>query len=309
MVAAKPNLTWQEVYAAQGARANSNIAATKARAATPAPVYKNSLGSSGRSGGGGGGGGGRGGGGGGSAAPTMTQQQLDWAMSILSGGKPQAQTATALDLPDYKPFDGAMYDQMQTGLNSALATDRAAATDAYGNARTNLTANYRNAFSAAPQVQAPGQSQSALARMLQTQGVDPSTMDQENGFAAGADRAFQNLFTSLGANEDLMQAGRLRSVDQDANTTNRALDIAGLQGTTGIGLQRSQAQTAWQQRADELAQREAEATWQRQNQVSDANQQTSTAYRNSQVEALLGLLPSLIGTQLTLPQLQQMGLA
>jgi hypothetical protein len=239
----------------------------------------------------------------------MNQQQLDWAMSILSGGKPPVQTATALDLPDYSPFNGAQYDTMQQGLNTALATDRAGAAEAYGNLRTNLMNNYRNAFTAVPQAQAPGQPVSAMARMLQTQGVDPSTMDQEAGFAGGADRAFQNLYSALGANEDLMQTNRLNTIGQDANTTNRALDIAGLQGTTGIGLQRSAAQTAWQQRQDELAQKEAEATWQRQNQVADNNNTTATAYRNSQVEALLGLLPQLIGTQLTLPQLQQMGLA
>jgi hypothetical protein len=147
--------------------------------------------------------------------------------------------------------------------------------------------------------------------MLQSQGVNPSVMGEEVQGRAAADQAFGNLWRSQAANEDLAQRNRLTNAQIGNQDVQNRINAFGLQGRTGIGLQESKARTAHEQmvadRNWQIQQEEAQANWQRANQVSDTNMQNTNAYRNSQLETMLGLLPQL-GT-LTLPTLQAMGLA
>ena len=264
---------------------------------------------------GGGGGGGRGGGGGGGAAPTMSQAQLDWLAKMLAGGKPKDVVAGTLDLPEFQgKFDPTMYNQLTTQLGRAGQQSRGAATASYNDLDKYLTSNYKNAFAGGPpQATAPGMDQQAMARLMSSQGVDPSMNAANAEGAAAGNSAFANIWGLLGANEDTAQRNRLNRVATDRGTTNRAIDAAMLQGNTGIGLQRSQAQSQWQQQADaarnQIAQQEAMANWTRQNQVADTNAGNMNSYRNQQIQALLGLMPSLYGTNLTLPDLAAMGFA
>ena len=265
--------------------------------------------------------GGGGGGGGAAAAPQLSQDQLNWFASLLQNGRPQAEAAgPALAMPEYKapelsPFDTSQYDMLRTNFNSALASDQAAATGAYGNLTNYLQSNYRNPYANATYATSqnvPGQSEQAMQRMLASQGMSSGLANDAYRQGQSADQAFGNVLSLLGGNEDIAQRNRLGAVQMDANQTARALDMAGLQGRTGIDLQQSQAKNAWQQRADDRAYdaynnsynqqaQAALANWQRQNQLSDTNYQTNNAYTNSQMQAMLGLLPQLIGTNLSLP--------
>lgn len=283
---------------------------------------------SGGSSGGGGGRGGGGGGGGGGGLPHLTQDQLNQMYALL-GQHPPQETANPLNLPEYQKYQGAAFDpsmwqQLQGNLDTAVASDRQAAQGAYGDLTTYLNQNYRNAFAGQPnyasQGNAPGMDQQSMNRMLQAQGVDPNALGEQRNYAGGADAAFGNLLALLGANENQAQQNRLGNVQMDANTTNRAIDMAALQGKAGIGLQQGQAQQAWKQRQDDqayqdwqnqqnVAQQNALQNWQRGNQVADTNLSNNASWQNTTVQALLGLLPQLAGQQLSLPTLQQLGLA
>ena len=150
----------------------------------------------------------------------------------------------------------------------------------------------------------------AMQRMLQSQGVGPEAVAANQQGAAAGNAAFANLWSLLGANENTAQQNRLSRVQTDRGTTNRAIDAAMLQGRTGIGLQRGQAQTAFNERSEQMrnqiAQQEAMANWTRQNQVTDTNAQNQAAYRNQQIQTMLGLLPNL--GRLSLPDLQALGM-
>jgi len=274
-------------------------------------------------------GGGGGGGGGAVAAPKLSQAQLDWMASLLKSAGPQALTANTLDLPDYQAyayaaFDPSMYNQLQGSFDQAVQMDRNTATQSYGDLTNWLNQNQTNAFNNGNNSYAQADpQQQAMARMLQDQGVNaasnPGFQSSVQGAAAG-NAAFDNLWRVLGANEDTANRNRLGNVQQQAAQTQNGLNVAALQGTTGIGLQRSQAQAAYQtqlqqmQREDwqaqqQALQQEALANWQRANEVQDTNSTNINSYRNSELQSLLGLLPSLAGNPAALPSLQALGLA
>lgn len=271
-----------------------------------------------------GGSGGRGGGGGGGAGG-MTQAQMDWLAQLLKAGRPQSQSATPFNAPAYtgmamRPFDPSQYDQLQQKFGQAVNTDRATIGTAYNNLDQYLNNNYRNAFAAGPPPsQPPGMDQQAMARMMQSQGVNPANNQQLNNTQQGAaagNAAFGNLWGLLGATENTAQGNRLLRSQQDRGTANQALNIAALQGDTGIGLQRTQAQGAWQQAADQrayqdyqmqqqLAQQAAMQNWQRQNTVSDTNATNTQGWNASTIQSLIGLLGQFGGN---LPDLASLGL-
>lgn len=280
----------------------------------------------GSSGGGGGRRGGGGGGGGGAVAPQLSQAQLDWFSSLLQQGRPQGEAAgPALTMPDYNapqltPFDTSQYDTLRTNFGQALASDQAAAQQAYGNLTNYLNTNYRNPYDSATYATSenvPGATQQAMQRMLASQGANSGLANDAYRSGQTADQAFGNLLGLLGSNENVAQRNRLANVQMDANQTARALDMAGLQGRTGIDLQQAQAKNAWQQMADQRAydaynnayqsqSQAALANWQRQNTLADTNYQTNNAYTNSALQAMLGLLPELIKNPgLTLPDVSK----
>lgn len=268
-------------------------------------------------------GGGSGGGGGGAAG--IGQDQLDWLAGLLGAGRPQQMTAgTPLALPDYNapqmtPFDPSMYDNLRTQLGTAVASDKSAANTAYGDLTNYLNSNYTNAFNG-PTAQtgnAPGQSQDAMRRMLEAQGQSGSLNQPARSDAGGADAAFGNLLAILGANQGQQQQNKLANVGQQQAQTNRGYDMAQLQGNTGIGLQQGAAKTAWQQAADQRAYdsyntnyanqaNTATQNWQRGNTVSDTNVANANSYTNTELSALIALLPQLRG--LNLPGMAQLGL-
>src|SRR4029453_3812806 len=187
-------------------------------------------GGGGAPGGGGGGGAGGGGGGGGGGAAGITQAQMDYIAQLLGAGRPKQGQASQLNLPEYKgmamrPFDPSQFDLLQKQFGEAVTSDRAAAAEAYGNLNNYLNSNYRNAFAGGgPTGAAPGMDQQAMARMLQSQGVNPANNAQLNNAQqgmAGANAAFGNLWGLLGATEDTAQRNRLLRAQQDQGTTNR----------------------------------------------------------------------------------------
>lgn len=272
-------------------------------AATPSAPSMPSLSSSGGSSGGWGGGWGGGGGGGGGGPTGVTQAQFDWATGLLGQGQPDPLTATTLDLPAYRSkFHPEMYNQLMRRFNRGVRMDTRTANRAYNQlgrfTRNNFTNAYRNPRARAAMMnQAPGMNQAQMARMFQNQGVAPEVAGEQLEGASAADRAFQNLWGVLGANEQQAQRNRLNAIAQDRQTTANALRIAALQGRTGIGLQKAGAKDEWRTRVEEqrnaLRQQEALANWQRANQVGDVNFQTSSEYRNNVIQALLGMLPNL----------------
>ena len=281
----------------------------------------------------GGGGSRRGGGGGGAApAPTMNQAMLDWIAGLLKGGAPTAQGATNLDLPDYAgrplaPFDPSMFNQFRESWNQGVQSDLANAQTATSNMLNFLNTNYTNAFNNpnltyATAGQAPGMTQQAMARYLQGQGVNPSLGAGVAAEQAQGDAGFGSLWRTLAANEDLAQRNRIANAQQYGTQAQQGITAAGRGGELGINLAQGQAQAAWQRAAEErayqdyqmqqqIAQQEALQSWQRANQVTDANTAATNAYRNSELSALLGLMPQIVaaGGGLNLPSLQSLGLA
>jgi len=257
----------------------------------------------------GGGRGGGGGGGGGAGAPQYNQGQVDWLTQLLAKSRPNAQAVgPALNLPDTK-FDPSMYNDLEKRFGQGVAQSRTAANTAYNNLQNYLTSNYKNAFAGGPPPATQvGMDQAAMGRMLQGQGVDPSLAAGNANAAAAANAGFGNIWGLLGANENSAQQNRLNRVQTDRGTTGMAIDAANLQGMTGIGLQRGQAQSEWQQRQDQAAQQEAMANWQRGNTVSDSNMNTQNSYTNALMQALIGFMPELKGTKLNMPNLGNLGL-
>ncbi len=274
--------------------------------------------------------GGGGGGGGAAAAPTLNQGQLDWYASLLKGAAPGQEQYSQLNLPQWNnvnisPFDSSMYDNLRGQLGTAVASDKATASGEYDNLTNYLQQNYSNPYDNATYATSqnvPGQTQQAMQRMLSAQGQNPQMANDTYRQGQSADQGFGNLLAILGSNENTAQRNRLSAVQADRGTTNTALDMAQLQGQTGIGLQQGQAQQAWQQRADDrqltnaqaqaqIAQQQALANWQRQNEVGDANTTNANTYHQSVLSALTSLLPQLIsqGGSLSLPTLQALGLA
>jgi hypothetical protein len=307
----------------------NNIASTMGYKAPtqPAPVRKVSTVSSGGSSGAR-----RSSGGGGSAAPKFSQAQLDWAASLLQGGRPQAETANTLDLPDYqgmavRAFDPTMFNQARTAFGEGLAQDTATAQTSQQNMLNFLNSNYKNAFAGGPQTtmaNAPGMDQQAMGRMLQGQGVNAyenPQYQQTLNEGRQSDAGLSSLFAALGAGEDTMQRNRQANAMQYGQQAQDSIRAAGRAGNLGLDLGQGQAQAQWQQSADERAyqdyqaqqqvlQQEAMQNWQRQNQVQDVNTQNTNSYNNSSIQALLGLLPQIQGNpSLHLPTLQALGLA
>jgi len=272
-----------------------------------------------------------GGGGGAAALPKLTQQQLDWAASVLGGGAPQSQTAGTLDLPDYagmavRAFDPSQWQQALAALAQGQQTDLGTASTATQNMLNFLNTNYTNAFNNPNQTyatagQAPGMTQLGMQRLLQGQGADPNLGAGAYQQAQTADEGFGNLWRTLAGSEDIAQRGRINNANLYGSQAADAINAAAAGGRLGLGLGQSQAQGAWQQRADErayqdyqmqqqIAQQEAMNNWQRANTVQDANTAASNSYRNAEMQSLLGLLPQLISSPgLNLPSLQALGLA
>ena len=255
---------------------------------------------------------GGGGGGGGSVAPKLTQAQLDQMWGLIGAGRPAAETVGAAYAPTVTPFNGSQYDTLLSNFNTAVAGDRSTANQAYGDLGNYLTSNYQNAYSNpgayAQMGNAPGQTQQAMARMLQSQGQNAQQLMQPaQSSAQGADTAFGNLLAILSGNENQAQQNRLNEVQMDKAYTGRALDASALAGQTGIGQQRAQAQQAWQANADQVNQQAALANWQRQNQVADTNYTNTNSYNNTELSTLLTtLLPQIIAGRLTMPTAAQM---
>jgi hypothetical protein len=272
-----------------------------------------------------------GGGGGGAPAPKLGQSQLDWLTQLLAGARPGQQVATNLDLPDYagmpvRAFDPSMYQQALAALGQGQQTDLGTASQATSDMLNFLNTNYSNAFNNpnlqyATAGQAPGTTQLGMQRLLQDQGVNPNVAAGNYREAQSADQAFGNLWRSQAANEDIAQRSRLGNAQQYGNQAVNAINAAAAGGRLGINLGQAGAQSQWQQRADDrayqdyqlqqqLAQQEALQNWQRANQVSDTNFTNQNQYSNSELQALLGLLPQFIQNPgLNLPTPQALGLA
>jgi len=280
-----------------------------------------------RSGGGGGGGRGGGGGGGGGGAAGLDQGQLDWYASMLRNAKPYDNQFNPLTMPQWNdvnisPFDNSQYDMLRNSLGQAVSSDRATAGGAYDSLANYLQSNYQNPYSNATYATSqnvPGKTQLAMQRMLQAQGQSPQMADESYRQGQTGDQAFGNLLALLGTNEDSAQRNRLGAVETDRNWTNNMLNMAQLQGQTGIGLQEGQAKQAWQGRADDRALLNAQtryqgdtqgalANWQRQNEVGDTNNAQKTAYYNNVLSQLTNLLPLLMGSGLNLPDYTAVGL-
>jgi hypothetical protein len=274
-----------------------------------------------------GGGGGGGGGGGAAAAPQLTQEQLQTMWDLLGKARPGAQQAgPAFDAPDYNgpqisAFDTTMYDNLRNQLGQAVGNDRAQSDQAYqalsGFMDRNYASNPYAQQGTADFGSAPGQSQTAIQRMLASQGQNGQALTQPaRSDAAGADQAFGNLLGILGQNQANDATNRRYSNQQDQANTGRMYDMAKLQGDTGIGLQQGQAKDAWQQRYDARAAdiynqqyqgnlAENQANWTRQNQLSDTNYTTNNSYTNSMLSSVMGnLLPLIINGSLTIPDIQ-----
>lgn len=312
------NPTIAQINSANRGYAQLNTPNARRNQTAPPPAAPRNTGS--------GGGGGRGGGGGGGAAlPQFTQEQLDWMAGLIRGGAPSTDFAR-LDLPDYqgytpKPFDDSYFTGLQGNWNQAVNTDVGTAQQATGNLINFLTSNYKNAYTNpnntyATAGQAPGMDIMAMQRLLQSQGVDPSVMAAAQGERLGADQAFGNLWRSSAANEDSMQTNRLGAAQMSGTDAENRIRALGLGGTAGINMQRGQAKSAYDQRVEDWAredaqqqqqvlQQEAMQNWQRGNTVTEQQQ----AYRNAAIEALLGLLPELKGTTLSMPTAQSLGWA
>jgi hypothetical protein len=260
----------------------------------------------------------------------LSQEQLNWMAELLKSAGPQGIAANNLDLPDpgtynYAPFNGSMYDTLLSQFNQGVGMDQATATQAYQNLTNYLTQNQTNAFTngnTSPTYSDPSQ-MSSMARLLQSQGVNAGGNQGFNSAMQGqqaGDAAFNNLWRVLGANEDTANRNRLGNVQQAGLDTTNALNVAALSGRTGIGLQRAGAESTYasqiaaMQREDwqaqqQAAQQEALANWQRANTVQDFNATNTNSYRNNELQALLGLLPSLAGNPAGLPTMQALGLA
>lgn len=276
------------------------------------------------------GGGGGGGGGGGAAAPVLSQQQLDWMTSLMNGARPGALTANNLDLPDYqgmavRAFDPSFFNQARNAWTQGVQQDLGTADRATQDMLDFLGRNYTNAYNNplqgfATMSQAPGMDQAAMRKLLQGQGVNPNLASGAQNEALQADQALRNVWAMLGVNEDRAQTNRLANAQQYGTQAREGITAAGRAGQLGIDLGQGQAQSAWQQRADErayqdyqmqqqLLQQEAMQNWQRANTVQDTNATNTNSYNNAVLQAMLGLLPQLqTNPNLALPQGWQVGL-
>lgn len=274
-------------------------------------------------------GGGGGGGGGGAPANPFDQGRMDQIAALLGGGRPQAQTASTVDLPDYQAptraaFDPSMYQRLGGEWNQAVQQDLGTAQKAGDDLLSFLTSNYSNAYTNgnntyAQAGQAPGQSIGQLQQLLQSQGVDPSILAAAYGERVGADQAFGNMWRSNAAASDTQHQGNLARAKTDQQNWLQGINAQGRAGTAQIGLAQGQAQNRYNERGEEfaredamrandIAMQEAMANWQRSNQVSDQNQSSSDSYRNSTIQALLGLLGTM-PAGVNIPTLQALGLA
>jgi hypothetical protein len=265
--------------------------------------------------GGGGGGWGGGGGGGGGGPAGITQEQMDWIAQMLGKGQVDPLEAIKLKLPKFRSkFRPQMYNQLLRQLNRGVQRDTRTANQAYNQLDRFLGQNYTNAFNNPNAMYgtmqgAPGMGAQQMARMAQNQGVDPATVATQFEGAGAADRAFGNLWNVLGATEDRAQRNRLTAAKQDRQATQNALAIAALQGRTGIGLQRAGAKDEWRQRLEDMNYQrrlqQAMGNWTQRNQVAATNVQNDVAYRNSLIQALIGMVPSLAeGT--TMPDIEDL---
>ena len=291
---------------------------TARRTTTPAAPATRNTGSSGGSRGGGGGGGG-----GGAAAPQYSQAQLDWMAQMMNAAAPSGDFAK-LDLPDYqayqpKAFDDSYYTGLEGNWNQAVQQDVGTANQATQNLLSFLGSNYQNAFNNpnaqyATAGQAPGMDQQAMARLMQSQGVNPNVNQANVQAQATADAGFGNLWKTLAGNEDMAQRNRLNSAQMSGTDAVNRLNALGLGGRAGINMQKGQAKSQYDQRVEEWAredaaaqqailQQEAQGNWQRGNEVAGQQQE----FRNAQLEALLGLMTELKGTNLQMPTAQTLG--
>jgi hypothetical protein len=282
-------------------------------------------------GGGGGGGGGRSGGGGG-GLPVFSQAMLDWAAQLMAGGRPKGEQFNALDLPDYqgmamRAFDPSMWNTARSALGEGYNQDIGTANTSTQNMLSFLNSNYSNPFSAGPQTtmaNAPGMNAQAMGRLMQSQGVNAyenPQYQQTLNEGQQADAGLSSLFRALAGSEDVMQRNRQANAQQYGTQATDAITAARRAGDLGLNLGQGQAQSQWQQAADQrayqdyqmqqqVAQNEAMQNWQRQNQISDTDLTNTNSYNNAVLSALLGMLPQIqTNPNLSLPTLQSLGLA
>jgi hypothetical protein len=209
-----------------------------------------------------------------------------------------------------RAFDPTMWNQARTALGEGYNQDIGTAQGATQNMLAFLNGNYRNAFAGGPQTtmaNAPGMNAQQMGRLMQGQGVNAyenPQYQQTLNEGRQSDAGLSSLFAALAGSEDIMQRNRLANAQQYGTQATDAITAAKRAGDLGLNLGQGQAQSVWQQAADQRAyqdyqmqqqilQQEAMENWQRANQVQDTNATNTNAYNNSVLSAMLGLLPQL----------------
>ena len=230
--------------------------------------------------------------GGGSGGGNIMSQVLNL---IGKGRRDQYQDLAVSDYvgPQFREYDGSMYDTARSGIARGLASDAASGATAYGDARTELS-QYQDPFTGRSYATNQGIPE-AMQRMMRANNVGMEQTEIDRGIQA--DAAFGNVLALLGGASQQAQDSNMRALAGDERRFNESLASQGRTMSLGVDMTEAQARQQYSQDAFEYGEGIARQNYDKNMQVALANSagqnqvsQSNTTLANNDISTLIQLL-------------------
>lgn len=237
------------------------------------------------------------GGGGGRGYNPVTAQMLGLISQARNQGAYQYQDLAVPDYvgPQFREYDGSMYDTARSGITRGLASDAASGATAYGDARTELS-QYQDPFTGRSYATNQGIPE-AMQRMMRANNVGMEQTEIDRGIQA--DAAFGNVLALLGGSSQQAQDSNMRALAGDERRFNESLASQGRTMSLGVDMTEAKARQQYSQDAFDYGEGIARQNYDKNMQVASANNagrnqamQVNSTRANDANNTLINLLAS-----------------
>tara|TARA_R110000744_G_scaffold228129_1_gene346110 strand:+ start:426 stop:1142 length:717 start_codon:yes stop_codon:yes gene_type:complete len=197
--------------------------------------------------------------------------------------------------PQFREYDGSMYDTARSGITRGLASDAASGATAYGDARTELS-QYQDPFTGRSYATNQGIPE-AMQRMMRANNVGMEQTEIDRGIQA--DAAFGNVLALLGGSSQQAQDSNMRALAGDERRFNESLASQGRTMSLGVDMTEAKARQQYSQDAFDYGEGIARQNYDKNMQVASANNagrnqamQVNSTRANDANNTLINLLAS-----------------
>jgi len=227
----------------------------------------------------------------------LTSQMLSLIAGAQNQGAYQYQDLAVSDYvgPQFREYDGSMYDTARSGITRGLASDAASGATAYGDARTELS-QYQDPFTGRSYATNQGIPE-AMQRMMRANNVGMEQTEIDRGIQA--DAAFGNVLALLGGASQQAQDSNMRALAGDERRFNESLASQGRTMSLNVDMTEAQALQQYSQDAFDYGVDIARQNYDKNMQVASVNNagrnqamQSNSDRANAANNTLINLLAS-----------------